>query len=281
MKKFLLSFCALFIGLGMLTFDAEARRMGGGGSFGMQRSPSTAPRPATPPSAPAAAPAKPAPNAAAPQPSGMSRWLGPLAGIAAGVGLAALFSHMGIGGGMGSLLLILALAVGVFFVARLLFARRQPAPQYAGAGAPARFEAMAPTGGGASGAAATVNVPAGFDVAGFLRNAKLNFVRLQAAHDAGNLADIREFTTPEVYAEIKLQIDERRGAAQATDVVQVDAELVDLVTEETRHIASVHFRGLIREEANAQPEHFDEVWHLTKPVDGSSGWTIAGIQQVQ
>jgi predicted lipid-binding transport protein (Tim44 family) len=282
MKKLTVALMAALMTLAMLSMDAEARRLGGGSSFGMQRSVPRNPAP----SAPTAVPAKPAPTATpqaptapAPAPSGASRWLGPLAGIAAGIGLAALFSHFGIGEGLGSILMIAALVFGAFFLFRLLFARRQPVPEYAGTAEPMRFEpAAAPASGTASPAP---TVPADFDIAGFLRNAKLNFVRLQAANDAGNIEDIKQFTTPEVFAEIKLQFDERGHAAQQTDVVQLDAELLGLETEESRHVASVRFHGLLREEANAAPAPFDEVWHLTKPVDGSSGWMIAGIQQMQ
>jgi predicted lipid-binding transport protein (Tim44 family) len=290
MKKLFLTFCAAFVGLTVFSFDAEARRLGGGGSIGMQRNTTVMPKQAAPaPAAPAATPGKPAatPQAPAPQ-SGMSRWMGPLAGIAAGLGLAALFSHLGIGEGMGSLLMILALVAGAVLLFRLLARRSQPqnGMRYAGAGAdaaaPARFEPVNAMGGGAAPeAAAPGNVPAGFDVDGFLRNAKLNFVRLQAANDAGNLEDIRQFTTPEIYAETKLQLDERGKEPQHTDVVQLHAQLLDVTSEDKRHVASVRFYGLIREEANASPQSFDEVWHMSKPVDGSSGWVVAGIQQVQ
>ncbi|MBI4986215.1 MAG: Tim44 domain-containing protein [Rhodocyclales bacterium] len=289
MKKMLVTFCAVFIGLGMLSFDAEAKRLGGGGSYGMKRDSGVMQRSA--PTAPAqqAIPAKPAatPQAPAPQPSGMSRWLGPLAGIAAGIGLAALLSHFGMGEGMANILLILALVMGAVFLFRLLARKRQPetAMQYAGAGAPApaRFEPVAAPAGGAAPAAAApaANVPAGFDVEGFLRQAKLNFVRLQAANDTGNLDDIREFTTPEMFAEIKLELNDRSGKAQTTDVQQLNAALLDLTTEDKRYVASVRFHGMIVEEAGAAPAAFDEVWHLTKPVDGSGGWVIAGIQQFQ
>ena len=287
MKRLFVTLCAAFIGFGMLSFDAEARRLGGGGSFGMQRSPSVTQRSTAP--AQQAVPAKPGATAQAPapQPSGMSRWLGPLAGIAAGVGLAALFSHFGMGEGMGSILMILALVAGAVFLFRLLARKSQPAAgmQYASAGAPApqRFEPVgaAPVGAAPEAATAAANVPAGFDVDGFLRQAKLNFVRLQAANDAGNIEDIRQFTAPEMFAEIRLQLDERGGKAQVTDVVKLNADLLDVTTEEKRHVASVRFHGMIREEADAAPEAFDEVWHLSKPVDGASGWVIAGIQQVQ
>jgi predicted lipid-binding transport protein (Tim44 family) len=125
-----------------------------------------------------------------------------------------------------------------------------------------------------------VPVPAGFDVDGFLRVAKLNFVRLQAANDKGDLADLREFLSPEVYAEVKLAIDERQGATQQTDVVTLDAELLEVVSEGDRHVASVRFSGMLREEAGAAAAPFAEVWNLCKPVSGERGWTIAGIQQL-
>jgi predicted lipid-binding transport protein (Tim44 family) len=132
----------------------------------------------------------------------------------------------------------------------------------------------------AAAATAAINVPAGFDTEGFVRIAKLNFIRLQAANDAKNLDDMREFTSPELFAEIKLQMDERGNAPQQTDVVMLNAELLEVITEGNRHIASVRFSGLIREEAGAAPAQFEEVWHLIKPVEGDKGWTIAGIQQV-
>ena len=108
----------------------------------------------------------------------------------------------------------------------------------------------------------------------------MNFVRLQAANDAGNLEDIREFVAPELFAEIKLQLDERGKAIQQTDVVTLNAELLEVVTEPTRHIASVRFSGMIREEAGAPAAPFDEVWNLSKALEGSKGWVVAGIQQL-
>ena len=43
--------------------------------------------------------------------------------------------------------------------------------------------------------------------------------------------------------------------------------------------ASVRFTGLIKEDPAGAPESFSELWHLQKPIDGSSGWLMAGIQQ--
>ncbi len=296
----------LFISLSLTlaTHDAEARRFGGGMSSGMKRGSSITQRSATP--VPAPTPNAPAQNlnqasraapAAAPaaQSSGMRRWLGPLAGLAAGIGLASLFSHLGMGGGVGSLVMMLLAGVAIFFVIRLLMRRNapQPQPQMAGAGAggaynadaaPQRFEPVTPLAGSSAAAPSSVatevaHIPAGFDSEGFLRQAKLNFIRLQAANDAGNMDDIRAFTAPEMFAEIQMQYQERGKAKQETDVVQINAALLDVSDEATQQIASVRFSGLIRESADATPGNFDEVWHLARPNDGSKGWVIVGIEQ--
>jgi predicted lipid-binding transport protein (Tim44 family) len=302
MKRIAIALFAVVMGAGLMVQDAEAaKRLGGGKSTGISRDSTVMKRdaiPAKPAAAPAAtAPAAGAPAAAAPAAaaqSGMSRWMGPLAGLAAGIGLAALFSHLGLGEGMANIVMMLLLGAAVFFAVRWFLGRRQPAAaqpamQYAGAGAgnaapadftPARFESSG-VGGGATAAATTsaANIPADFDVDGFLRQAKLNFIRLQAANDRGDMEDVRQFCSPEMAAEIQMQFQERNQLAQETDVVQLDAALLDVSTEANRALASVRFSGLIREEANAAPEAFSEVWHLTKPLDGSKGWHIAGIQQ--
>ena len=295
MKNFLCALCVAVVGLGGAMHDAEAaKRMGGGKSFGSQRDSTTMQRDATPTSptqnaTTAQRQAQPAAPAAA-QPAKRS-WMGLLAGLAAGIGLAALASHLGFGEEMASFMMIALLVVVALFVWRMFAARRnapqQPGMQYAGATAgpgtaPQRFEAVAPVAASAPAAAASAgNIPADFDVEGFLRQAKLNFVRLQAANDKGDVEDIRQFTSPEVFAEIRMQLQERGGETQHIDIVQLDAALLDLVTENDQYIASVRFSGLLREEVTAAPAPFDEVWHLAKPVSGNRGWVIAGIQQLQ
>ena len=282
MNRVLIAVFACLVAFGLGVNEAEAARFGGGKSSGMQRQAVT-PRPAqqaTPaqqPTAPAAAPAT------APK----RNWLGPIAGLAAGIGLAAMLSHFGLGEGVANILMIALLAMAAVFVFKLLFRRNAPRDadasplQYAGgsAGDNARRAVEAQFPAGASAPVTHPAVPAGFDSEGFLRVAKLNFVRLQAANDAGDIEDIREFTSPELFAEIKLQLVERGAAAQQTDVVTLDAELLEVVSEGQRHIASVLFSGMVREQAGAAAVPFSEVWHLVKPVDGAQGWTIAGIQQ--
>lgn len=296
MKKFFIALVVCALSFGLVVEDAEARRFGGGKSMGMQRQ--ATPQKAAPAPANAASPA-----AAAPQRS----WMGPIAGLAAGLGIAALLSHFGLGEEMANLLMVALLVMAAFFVFKLLFRRKAAQAgasdplRYAGAGAQAGIpptgqtfdasrtldssgQAQRFSGGGSEGGREArqtmASIPTGFDAEGFLRVAKLNFVRLQAANDSGNMDDIREFVSPEVFAEIKLQMGERSEATQQTDVVTVDAELLEVVTEGKRHIASVRMSGMIREQADAAAEPFNEVWNLSKPVDDSSGWVIAGIQQL-
>jgi predicted lipid-binding transport protein (Tim44 family) len=130
-------------------------------------------------------------------------------------------------------------------------------------------------------ATANPRIPADFDVAPFERNSKAAFIRLQAANDAKDLNDIRDFTTPEMYGEIALQLQERGDVAQRTEVVSVDARVIEVVIDEKRAVASVRYTGVIRED-NEGAEGFDEVWHVVKDLsDNNSTWKLAGIQQLQ
>ena len=306
--KGLLSVAALATLALVVTDVADAARLGGGRSIGAQRqsiappaapsSAATAPSGAAAqpvmPAQPGAAMAKPAVPAAAPAASGASRWLGPIAGLAAGLGLAALLSHFGLSEAFGSFLLLALLAIGVVVVARLLFARRmtpQPAVGYAGAG---RIETPvsppAPSWGGGNAAAPTAStvvagpsyakpLPAGFDAAGFAAQAKLQFNRIQAAWDTADRAVLADVMTPEMLADVSRDLAER-GPHRATEVVTLAAEVLEVATEGGRHWASVRYTGMLREDGAEPAKPIDEVWNLTKPVDGSSGWLLAGIQQL-
>lgn len=286
MRKFLLTAFACLLTLGLTVHDAEAKRLGGGASRGIQRDSlsqrQTAPTQAAPQAPSAAPPSRPG-------------WLGPLGGLAAGLGLGALLGHFGLGEGMADVLLIMLLATAAIVVLKRLFRRPQPQRPsdsmfFAGVGGPhmaptPAAEHVEPTAGSgnATGPAASPlvrNIPADFDAEGFLRVAKANFMRLQLAHDSRNLDEIREFTSPEMFAEIKLDIDERGSASQLTEVLTLAAELLEVTDEPTRHLASVRFHGTIREAKDGRGLPFDEVWHLTKPSDGSRGWVLAGIQQL-
>jgi predicted lipid-binding transport protein (Tim44 family) len=286
MKNFALMAAALVLGFTLQIGDAEAKRLGGGSSSGMQRQ-SVAPSKTT-----NAAPSQTTAPAAAPAAQPKRSWMGPLAGLAAGLGLAALASHFGFGEGMANFMMMALLAmvvIGVIgYFMRKKAAAQQGSMQYAGAGANYGHQAATPdfipAAGGSSVAPVTGNggnIPAGFDVEGFVRNAKVNFIRLQAANDAGNLDDIREFTSPEMFAEIKMGMGERGAAKQETDVAQLNGEVLDVAEEANRYVVSIRFTGLISEEKGAAAAPFDEIWHMTKPTDNSRGWVLAGIQQIQ
>lgn len=269
------------VAIGLTIADAEAKRLGGGGSIGKQRSTITPQRAA--PQQPAQSPSQAAPSAPAPQPAGARSWLGPLAGLAVGGLLGAmLFGHAFDGLKLMDFVMILLLAGAIFFVWRML---RRPQPQsetrapvqYAGVGADPlpRVEPVA----GAAPAPQRAYFPAGFDADGFIRHAKLNFVKLQAANDAKDVTTLRDFVTPELFAELSGELNSRNSEPQKTDVVTLDAEMLDVSEEGDHYIASVRFTGLIRETAAGAAEPFSETWHLEKPVNGKTGWLIAGIQQ--
>jgi predicted lipid-binding transport protein (Tim44 family) len=290
MKHLLSISIAAFLALGLMVQDVEAARLGGGRSLGAQRS-SVAPSKSTqaaPPSqaaAPAAAPAA----AAAPKPAG-NRWLGPVAGLAAGLGLGWLLGQGGmggLGGALGSMLMMALVGFAVFFVFRLLTRPKTEGNlQFAGAGTQP-VSSVPPSLAASSGAApafgaqARPNIPAGFDTEGFVRQAKLNFVKLQAVHDSGKLGELREFTTDAMFDSIKQDLLQHGAVGQQTDVVTLNAELLEAMTEGDTHWASVRFSGMIREKADGQPEAFEEIWNLAKPASGASGWVLAGIQQIQ
>jgi predicted lipid-binding transport protein (Tim44 family) len=135
----------------------------------------------------------------------------------------------------------------------------------------------------ASGAAAAVTqafVPASFDAEGFERIAKMIFIRMQAANDSANLDDLRQFTTPEMFAALKLDLLERGSSPQTTEVGRIEAQVLDVAEEAERQIVSVRYRGEVVEEAGGAPVAFDEVWHLVKPLGEGTSWAIAGIEQM-
>jgi len=282
MNKVLIAIFAVFMGLTIAIPDVEAaRRLGGGKSFGTQRQ-------ATPQQA---QPRQPQAQQAAPQPGAAaagSRWMGPVAGLLAGGLLGALF----FGGAFEGIkfmdvVLILLLAAGIFFIFRMMrkpqaTAQRAEPLQYAGVGADPRIETAPQThaAGSATAAQPAGNYyPAGFDAEAFARQAKSNFMRLQEANDRADVGALRDMMTPALFSEIEAQIRERGHEPQKTEVVTLDAKVVEVVAEGDHYVASVRFTGLIKEEPSAQPEAFDETWHLQKPLNGKSGWLMAGIQQ--
>jgi predicted lipid-binding transport protein (Tim44 family) len=131
----------------------------------------------------------------------------------------------------------------------------------------------------ASTAARTGTIPADFDTAAFERNAKDQFMALQAANDARDLDRLRDYLTPDMFELARADADARGDAVQKTEVFGLQAQVLDVAQEDDRYVVSVRFTGSTRDQPGAVPEDLDETWHLVKPRTGMGGWTIAGIQQ--
>ncbi|SDX91404.1 Predicted lipid-binding transport protein, Tim44 family [Collimonas sp. OK242] len=309
MKKLFVALIVVVMTLSAGMSTVEAKRMGGGASFGKKSQSMN--RQAAPAQNQAANAAKPAAAAAAPAAAAAAKpsmWKGMLGGALLGLGLGALLSSMGLGGAMAgmisNMIMIALFAFAAMFIYKLV--RRKMGngnngmrPAFA-ASAPSSFTPeiasridqpmqraafdAAPAAVGAGADATGVGgwgVPADFDAVGFLRHSKTYFLRLQAAWDKADSNDIREFTTPEMFAELRMQLQERGAADNHTDVVTLDAELLGIETADTEYLASVKFTGMIKEDGAAVAAPFAEVWNLSKPSAGQGGWILAGIEQVE
>ncbi len=305
MKKILLALVMVASTLALAIPQAEARRMGGGSSsFGKQSSNVTRQAPAQQTAKPVAASGTTAAGAAAAA-KPASPWRGIMGGALLGLGLGALLSHFGVGGALASmistLLMVALFAMAALFIYRMWMRSKNgnagTQPAYAGAyndgnntpiigsridaqSQPAALQSAQYATGSSASEPATWSIPSDFDVPGFLRTTKTYYIRLQAAWDRADTNDIREFTTPEMFGELRLQLQERGAAANVTDVVTLDAELLGIETTSNEYLASVKFSGMIKESEHAQAEAFAEVWNLSKPREGQGGWVLAGIQQL-
>lgn len=315
-SKILSAAVIVFASSTMFIADAEARRAGGGGSFGRQssninRAPATqAPVAPTARTNNATTPA--ANNTAAArnttQRSGMSRFLGPIAGIAAGLGIAALLSSLGLSGAflefLSSAILIAIVVFGVMFILRRLRGgSARPATASAGAysgshtanntfrtSSESQQPVFTPTPTSAPSVADTQVaqpldsswfIPADFNTVTFLQEAKKQFVFIQDLWDKGDVAQLRQYMTDDLVRELTPQIEAQSGRTK-TEVVLLNAELLGMekITDAgfNGHLASVRFSGMLREEANQAAFRFEEVWNLYKA--DNSGWLLAGIQQI-
>lgn len=297
LKKILVILLTIVSVLSMTMSTVEAARMGGGKSFGRQSSNVAKQK------APAQSQAQPQKQntpatSATPAPKPASPWKGLLGGALLGLGLGALFSSLGMGAGMASMISTL-LTIGligliIMFLVRLFRQKSMATPMAKQTYSPV-FDASSVTAAPEIGSRiqkedgsrnqddleeASWHMPADFDVAQFERVAQTYFIRLQAAWDKADIEDIRTFTTPEMYAEITLQIQERGQSASFTDVLSVHAHVLGIETQHDHYLASVKFVGTLKEGKDAPTTSFEEVWNLTKPIQGSGGWLLAGIQQI-
>ena len=295
-KAVLVSLTLVFASVG----HVDAARLGNGKSVGkapsapMQKQAAPAQKPAQ-----QAQPAAPAPAPQAPAPSRFGGMGGLLGGLAAGLGIGYLLSHFGLGEAASSMITGLLIAVLAGFA--IMFVIRKMLPAMSGAGnnanvptgmqrtsvqqTPRQEPAFTPAANAFGGVSAEPEsfqstLPPGFDERSFLENAKQYFATLQKAWDDGDLASLREFTTPEMFATIQQDLAGRTDSANQTDVVTINAQLIGIETADAHYYCSVQFSGMIREQPGAPASDFSEIWNLSKPVEGPGGWVLAGISQL-
>nr|WP_225779805.1 TIM44-like domain-containing protein [Pseudomonas sp. Marseille-Q3773] len=285
MQRFLSIALALCVGL-TLSLDANAKRFGGGKSSGSAPIHQTRQATPTTPTAPAAAPT--APGRAAPAASGASRWLGPLAGLAAGGLLASMFMGDGFEGFQ--ILDFLIVALIAFLVFRFIAARRrQQQPQMAMPGhAPMQREAHAQPaqpsifGGSAAPAAAAapvINAPAWFNEQSFLAAARNHFQALQQHWDANEMDKIAEFVTPQMLEFLKRERADLGDGFQSTYIDNLDVQLDGVDDRADRTDATLTFRGVSKTSRFDQGEVFSESWHMVRAQGENQPWLVAGIRQ--
>ena len=283
MKRFLSIALALCIGLTM-SIDANAKRFGGGKSAG------AAPSHQTRQAAPAAAPAAAGAAGAAAKAGGASRWLGPLAGLAAGGLLASMF----MGGGFQGMQFfdILIMAVIAFVIFRFIAARRRKQqPQMAPAGAPYQretFEQPAQNnpqnnsmfgGSSAASAAPVINAPAWFNEERFIEAARNHFQSLQQHWDANEMDKISEFVTPQMLQFLKKERADLGDGFQSTYIDNLNVQLDGLDDRADKTIATLTFAGVSKTSRFDQGEVFSESWNMERPQGENQPWLVAGIRQ--
>lgn len=269
---------ALAICLGLsLAMDAEAKRFGGGRSFGA--APSHQSRQAASPFSR---------NQAAPQQAGRptaqggaSRWLGPLAGLAAGGLLASLF----MGGGFHGLQLLDILVLGAlaFLIFRFLRSRQRPSSPLAAGSQPQQRSTLEHSPFGQATArpavAAPIKAPAWFDEQRFIGAAREHFMALQQHWDANEMDRIAEFVTPQLLTFLKAEREEIGEAFQSTyiDDLQVTLDGLDDLADKT--VATLTFSGVSKTSRFDQGEAFNESWRMEREQGQNKPWLVAGIRQ--
>lgn len=284
MQRFLSFTLALFIGLSF-SFDAEARRFGGGKSFGSAPRHQQAKPQQRQQQKPAAQQGQNAgKNAAAT--SGASRWLGPLAGLAAG----GLLASMLFGDGFEGLQIMdmLIFAGIAFLLFKLFAARRRPQLQPLGAGGPMQREmpnannSFGGFGGNSTTASAApvMQAPAWFNADSFLSAAREHFNQLQMHWDANEMDKISEYVTPEMLGYLQQERAELGDGYQSTYIDNLDVQLDGVEELGDYTVASLSFTGVSKSSRfDQQGEAFNESWRMERKQGDNQPWLIAGIRQ--
>lgn len=204
-----------------------------------------------------------------------------------------LFGGMHSWGGPG-LLDVLLIGGALFFVYRIVKARRLATQEAGNAvfsaglgsqenwGSPGSPGYVPAQGMPTSAHAEEVKIPKDFDQEDFMKGAKAVYTRLQNSWDKRDLEDIRQFTSNEVLEEIKRQAQGDPRPSK-TDILRVNATLLEVATSNSRTVASVLFDVMMRESKEEDiAKEVREIWHFSKnDSDPQSFWVLEGLQQVE
>ena len=124
-------------------------------------------------------------------------------------------------------------------------------------------------------------IPAEFDIAPFVREARRAFMMLQAARDSGDVTTLRNFLTPELARELAPVIM-GHGSGAGAELVELEVAVLEVVQAAApdRWLATARYQGRVRREPGGPAQPLDEVWQLVKPVTGGA-WQARTIQQVE
>ncbi|WP_428034057.1 Tim44 domain-containing protein [Amphritea sp.] len=288
MRTLLVSLFALIIGFGLVVPDAEAKRLGGGFSFGKSYSTPKKVQPAAPTQQKATPTGSTTNTAGQPRRSGFGGLMG---GLLAGGLLGALF----FGGAFDGIQFMDILLIGLLiFAAVKIFSAMKGGsqPQYAGhqrtqpdthqsrqQAETTDYQDISPaTGAGFNFGSEPFQLPEWFNEQGFIEGAKGHFSHLQSAWDKSDWDDIATYTSAEVLEALQ-QERAKQPAEQTTEVVSVMAELANFIDNDDHVIASINFYGWLKEDSDETTE-FSEIWHLRREMNtADANWVIVGIQQ--
>lgn len=293
MRTFFVTLMAVFLISLPMSETAEAKRLGGGSSFGKSfTSKKSQSAPAQKESSATNTQQKSA--AAAPKRSGFG---GLMAGLLAG----GIFGALLFGGAFdGIQFMDLLLIAGVIFIIYKIMSMRrqaqQPQPTYANSPQqyeinpheqPMQREAQPeeakefkpmPSFSSGWGESNDIKLPSWFNQEAFLEGSREHFVNLQKAWDSNNWEEIQSYTAPEMYNLLKEE-RAKHPENQTTEVVSVMAELANFIENKDEVIVSVNFYGWLKENSEETTE-FNETWHLSRDMrQDNADWFIVGIQQ--
>ncbi|WP_375753312.1 Tim44 domain-containing protein [Vibrio sp. HN007] len=122
------------------------------------------------------------------------------------------------------------------------------------------------------------NYPPGFDQVAFINGSREHYRILQGAWNHNELHTIEEYVAPALYEELKSERAKLEGE-QHTDVMYVDAEIVRADYDSQKAQLSLQFSGRYRDAVEGIEEDIEDIWHLERDLTAPNApWLIVGIQ---